>query len=47
MNLLTLHEEARGKPKYTRMKKTLFQKFLPDKYNFYNNPTALKKSTIF
>jgi hypothetical protein len=29
------------------MKKTLFQRFLPDKYNFYNNPIILKKSTTF
>lgn len=29
------------------MKKTLFQKFLPDKYNIYENPIFLKKSTTF
>lgn len=29
------------------MKKTLFQKFLPDKYNIYENPVFLKKSTTF
>lgn len=39
--------------KYTRMKKTYFQKFLPDKFNFYNpsskvsigaDSTSLRKS---
>ena len=29
-----------------RMKRTLFQKFMPDKYHIYNKPISIRKSSL-
>lgn len=47
VKLASLHSESLepARYKYRRMKQTLFHKFLPDKYNFYPNPS--RKSSVF